>query len=75
MTFDDLQFTNEGCCGTHVWADAIHENGVRTQVFRRTEGGFEAATWCGNVLYRAASPLADEASVSARLADDAALSI
>ncbi len=75
MTFDDLKFTNEGCCGTHVWADAVHENGLRTQVIRLAEGGFEVVTWAGNVVFRAAERIADAGGVSWRLSTDAEISL
>lgn len=69
MKFTDLVFDQTGCCGTHVWAVARHESGVRTEVYRE-EAGYSAATFGGNALLRGREMLADEAAVDARLDDD-----
>lgn len=72
MKFTDLVFDQEGCCGTHKWAVARHENGIRTDVYE-CESGYRAATFSGTTLMVGLTELPDAAAVDARLASDSAL--
>ena len=77
MTFDQLTFTNTGCCGTHTWAEAVHDNGLRTEVYggddNNSTGPFAVTTWMGRSVWQASAELPDRAAVEARLAADAAI--
>ena len=75
MTFDDLEFTHVGCCGTHRWAEATHSNGLRTDVYDHEDGTYSAVTWCGQSIAAGRTILQDAAAVTVRLAQDAARSI
>lgn len=70
MKFQDLQFIHTGCCGTHAWAEVRHDNGLLTRIYRE-ENGFSASTHAGQLLFKPQLPLADEAAVEQRLAEDA----
>ena len=75
MKFTELKFTHNGCCGTHTWAEVVHKNGLRTEVYDCDEdnatGPYTVATWMGRTLYMASQELPDQATVEARLAEDA----
>jgi hypothetical protein len=71
MKFADLEFVHTGCCGSHAWAEVRHENGLLTRVYRE-EQGYSASTHAGQNLLKSQTPLADEAEVEARLAEDGA---
>ena len=79
MKFSELEFKHVGCCGTHTWAEVTHPNGARTEVYDSDDdnstGPFNVATFAGRVLLIGAQLLPDQASVEARLASDAALSV
>ena len=79
MKFDQLKFTNVGCCGTHTWADVVHANGLRTEVHDSDDdnstGPFAVTTWAGRSVWKASVELPDRAAVNARLRADAAVKL
>lgn len=74
MKFNDLEFKHTGCCGTHTWAVATHQNGVRTEVYDSEGdaiGPYRVTTWVNQTLLIGPQELPDQDAVDTRLASDA----
>lgn len=71
MKIAGLVFDQQGCCGSHKWAVAKHDNGKVSTVYDNTDGTYDIVTHGAGLLLRGQEHYADEASANVRLAEDA----
>jgi hypothetical protein len=50
MKFNDLRFTNLGCCDSDSpWAEVIHANGLKTEIHKHGDA-YQVITWSGRTV-------------------------
>ena len=68
----DLKFENNGCCGSHQWAEVKHSNGLTTTVYDDS-GSYSAITHGAGMVIAGLQAGLSMTEVQARLAADAEL--
>lgn len=71
MKLSDLVFDQYGCCGTHTYAVARHENGKVSTVYDNGDGSYDVVTHAAGLLMRGQERYDTSARVDARLVEDA----